>query len=325
MTWYVDEDFSWLEEKLANDSVPAADINGLNQNNLQTWENMKALLGSDEEPAKTFIEIVADVAAVEAKVQLHDPSIMRTILSNDPGDTAHDIAFTAGWEIDSSGLYRMGGSAWTKRGDATWDEGNNAGALFSGADMAANTWYVPWKIRNDTDGSIDYGLDTYANWLTNLPDGYSVARRLGLLRTLADGNLMQFKQTGNFFRRTNYTASDYYKGGGLPTARTAIAVFAPPNLPSLIHAALSNASDMWSPDVPAIWLTDQYDNDRAPVNNYNNASGFASVSSAHQGYINNYSTWLVPNTSSQIYLKCSTAHTAMSIHVWCEAWIDTGI
>ena len=315
MTWYVDEDFSWLEEKLANDSVPAADINGLNQNNLQTWENMKALLGSDEEPAKTFIEIVADVAAVEAKVQLHDPSIMRTILSNDPGDTAHDIAFTAGWEIDSSGLYRMGGSAWTKRGDAAWDEGNNAGALFSGADMAANTWYQVWKIRNDNDGSIDYGWDSLANGITNIPVGYSISRRIGYLRTNASANLKPFFQEGNHFSWK--TSANDYTLANPGTNAVLAAVHGPPDTVCNVNFSIRNdGADSTFYGL----MTSPYSNDIVPTYLINTVSSRGGTAGS--------STNTVPiklDSSSRVRYRLSASGANHHASFRVESWIDTGI
>jgi hypothetical protein len=112
-------------------------------------------------------------------------------------DTDHDILFGSGSCTDSTNAIILTGSALTKQIDASWAAGDDAGGLFSGS-VAANTVYYMFVIREDSDGSIDYGFDT-SIIAANRPAGWTYYRKIGVGRTNSSSNfiLSQWIRGGN--------------------------------------------------------------------------------------------------------------------------------
>ena len=120
-------------------------------------------------------------------------------LSNNSGDSDHDIDIAAGAAADSGNTHGLilTGAGLTKELDATWASGTGAGGLFTGS-IAANTWYHVFVIRNTTTDAIDAGFDTSLT-AANIPSGYTQYRRLGSVVTDASSNILGFYQTGDMF------------------------------------------------------------------------------------------------------------------------------
>lgn len=118
-------------------------------------------------------------------------------LSNDT-DTDHDILIATGSAADSSNATLLSlSTAITKRIDATWAAGDDAGGLFSGS-VANNTTYHIFLIEKDSDGSIDAGFDTSLT-AANIPAGYTKYRRIGSVLTDGSANIINFVQHGDDF------------------------------------------------------------------------------------------------------------------------------
>lgn len=118
-------------------------------------------------------------------------------LSNDT-DTEHDILIAVGECRDSSHAVNLVlGTAITKRIDATWAVGDDAGGLFTGS-VANDTWYHVFLIRKDSDGSIDAGFDTSVT-AANIPTGYTEYRRIGAVLSDGSANILNFYQHGDYF------------------------------------------------------------------------------------------------------------------------------
>lgn len=109
-------------------------------------------------------------------------------ISVNADDTAHDIDFNSGVIADSSGasLLILSG-AMTKRLDAAWAAGNDAGGLFSGA-VANNTTYYCFIVESNADQSIDCGFDTDID-AANIPGGYTNYRRIASFSTDGSANI----------------------------------------------------------------------------------------------------------------------------------------
>jgi len=123
-------------------------------------------------------------------------------LSNNVTDAANDIDIAVGSARGSNDNFDMVRTAvLTKRIDAIWAAGSNAGGLFGGA-KAADTWYHVHLIRKDSDGAIDAGFDVSAA-AANIPAGHTAFRRLGSVLTDATSNIIAFKQVGDEFQWTN--------------------------------------------------------------------------------------------------------------------------
>ena len=125
-------------------------------------------------------------------------------LSND-SDADHDIAIAVGVCRDSADAQTLVLSTiMTKRIDATWSAGDDAGGLFTGS-VATDTWYHVFLIRKTSDGSIDAGFDTSVS-AANIPAGYAAYRRIGSVKTDGSSNIKPFVQFGDRFTWSAPTA-----------------------------------------------------------------------------------------------------------------------
>ncbi len=154
-------------------------------------------------------------------------------LSN-AADADHDITIASGWVVDSTGIYNLNlPSPLTKQIDATWVAGDNAGGLFSGAALTADTFYYVFLIRKDSDGSIDAGFDDN-KLATNIPAGYTAFRRLrGVPFTDSSSNILGFYQDGDYFWY-NSAIQDVSSTNGVTTTRALFTVSVPPDFVGLM-------------------------------------------------------------------------------------------
>ncbi|MCW5760107.1 MAG: hypothetical protein KIS90_10105 [Phenylobacterium sp.] len=140
-------------------------------------------------------------------------SIHGMVLSNAQADPLNDITISAGLVRDSTNTASgVAGAARTKRLDAAWAAGDNAGGrLNAGAPSNAATYHVHALI-NPATGAVEYGFDTSPTAPTMtapVAAGYTKFRRLGavVLETAAT-TIRQFKQFGDWFeykeRSTDY-------------------------------------------------------------------------------------------------------------------------
>jgi hypothetical protein len=126
-------------------------------------------------------------------------------MSNDT-DASHDIAIAVGQCRDSTNVQPMLLSAiLTKRIDATWAAGDNAGGLCDtdfasgGGDAEASTWYHVHLIKH-ADGTVDAGFDKSLTATELLDDsGYTYYRRIGSVLTDGAKSIVAFWQRGDWF------------------------------------------------------------------------------------------------------------------------------
>lgn len=118
-------------------------------------------------------------------------------ISNDAGDTAHDILILEGQCRDAadSQNIRMTNNI-IKQIDANWAEGDSAGGFPSGLTLSNNTWYHVFVIAK-TDGTVDAGFDTSLTATNLLADatGYTKYRRVGSVITDGSANIRAFAAT----------------------------------------------------------------------------------------------------------------------------------
>ena len=123
------------------------------------------------------------------------------ILTNDAGDTAHDIEIGIGSCLDSTNAFIFNLSAvLTKKIDATWAVGDDAGGIATALHPVQNTtWYYVHLIRKNADSSIDMVFDTSIT-AANKPAEYTYYRRIGAVLTDGSANIIKFRQqNGNEF------------------------------------------------------------------------------------------------------------------------------
>lgn len=164
------------------------------------------------------------------------------ILSNDGGDTTNDINVTAGSARDADDTVNLVLAAEiTKRIDATWTVGDNAGGMNTGS-VANSTWYEVHLIRRSDTGVVDVMFTTTANRAT-LPTSYDSQRQIGWVRRGVATNL-QFTQIGDHFTLTTQVQD---VGTGPTATATQVTLTVPPNTiarfrGSLYFAAFETAS-----------------------------------------------------------------------------------
>jgi len=100
-----------------------------------------------------------------------------------------NVDIAAGKAIDSTNTENMTLQAFTKLADTAWAVGDAAGALLNGS-LAANTAYDIWAILTTDRTTTDYGFDTVANGIANIPTGYTLSRKIGRFFTDADINIL---------------------------------------------------------------------------------------------------------------------------------------
>tara|TARA_R100000808_G_scaffold4213_1_gene14031 strand:- start:1472 stop:3025 length:1554 start_codon:yes stop_codon:yes gene_type:complete len=119
------------------------------------------------------------------------------VLSRDSGDTSHDINITAGSCKDATGVENIVlRSEITKRIDATWAIGNDAGGMASGESLAANIVLYVWLIKNTGTGNVDALISTSDSSPT-MPSGYDVKRYIGNWKLDASNNLVNGRWNGS--------------------------------------------------------------------------------------------------------------------------------
>lgn len=124
-------------------------------------------------------------------------AIVGMTLSNAVADPVNDITVAAGLcasDGTQPALMQLA-SAITKRTDAAWAAGNNAGGWLDGAAMPDGTGHV-FAIRRPDTGQVDVGLS--ASLTPALPTNYTQRRRIGsVLRAAAA--LRPFQQVNDRF------------------------------------------------------------------------------------------------------------------------------
>ena len=125
------------------------------------------------------------------------------VLSNDSGDTEHDINITAGVCMDSTNgrLIRLS-SEITKRADSAWSVGDDAGGMDTGT-VTTSTFYYVYLIKRSDTGVVDVCISASIPSTgptiddTPIPTAYDYYRCIGFLRSDGSGNIINFKIYGN--------------------------------------------------------------------------------------------------------------------------------
>lgn len=137
--------------------------------------------------------------AIEALAPFPAGHLSGMILSNDSGDTDHDINITAGTARDSTDVENLKSSSeMTKQIDAVWAAGNDAGGLVSTATLSTSIDYYLYAIWKASDGSVDFYYDdskTAANIASVDGGAYTKFRYLGMVTTDGSSNILGFTHT----------------------------------------------------------------------------------------------------------------------------------
>lgn len=134
------------------------------------------------------------------------------IISNNAIDPAYDIDVSTGICRDSGNVAFISlASTITKRIDAAWATGTDAGGLPSGLTLTAGTFYRVFVLRNPTTGAVDAGFDTSAT-ATNLltaATGYTQYRQVGWVKTNSTPTIIKMGHVDGGFYRWNVPTRDH--------------------------------------------------------------------------------------------------------------------
>lgn len=230
------------------------------------------------------------------------------ILSNDAGDTEHDIEVSVGAcrDKDDSGDIELT-SAITKRIDASWSAGDGNGGLDTGS-VAADTWYHVFAMM--VNGVADACFSTSASAPTMSPGPIYRYRRIGSVLTDGSANIIAFTQFGDqFLWMTPMEDANAVSVGTsavtcVLSVPNGIQVLAICNWTSTFKSATTHYAYFSSPDV-----TD---------------NAVTSPSTTHQGpgatEPNDIGLNLRTDTSAQVRIRASVTGSAYYINT--AGWID---
>lgn len=147
-------------------------------------------------------------------------------MANNSTDLANDIDFTDGFCYDLATKEKIVCIAMTKRLDAVFATGINAGGLDSGT-IAINTWYHCFAISR-ADGTSDFLFSTSADSPT-MPTGFVNKRRIGSVKTDSNSGIVPFYQNGTIFLYLS-RVTEYAYGGPGWSSETALSLHVPPSV-----------------------------------------------------------------------------------------------
>ena len=119
-------------------------------------------------------------------------------IANNTTDANNDIDFSGGNFVFSDFSGQAYVPAMTKRLDANWTAGTNQGGLDTGTKLNSQGYGV-YAIYNPTTNVADYLFTATGVTAITLPSGFTKLKYIGSILTNSSGNIIAFKQAGNYF------------------------------------------------------------------------------------------------------------------------------
>lgn len=170
-------------------------------------------------------------------------------VTNDSGDSDHDINIISGWIADSTGQYALFlASTLIKQIDATFAVGTNSGGLSNqdnGGTVQASTLYKVYLISKSTDPSdCDVIIaTTQANALADTvvsAAGFDLARRIGAVFTNSGTNIREWSAIGLRGYLYDSPRADFNATGSTTWANATVIV--PPNQTGIFGYTINPAN-----------------------------------------------------------------------------------
>lgn len=229
-------------------------------------------------------------------------------LTNNVSDANNDIDFGAGVARDSANTGNLVLTATlTKQLDAAWVAG--AGGGIDTGSKAVSTWYHCYVISN---GATTDALFSTSATAPTMPAGYTMKRRVGVVRTNSSGNIIAFWQKKDEFWWTSPLVNtvDATTTTLSSSSVTYTMGFCPPNVCGIF--------DVWGFNSGAsllIYLRSLNSADEAVDGNGTNA-----LISGGSGHMQSDEIHLWTDASSQVAARAYAASTNMSIKTL--GWVD---
>ena len=234
-----------------------------------------------------------------------DKSFWPTVSVN-ASDNEHDIDFSSGIIIDTTGLVKIELDATTKQIDATWSAGDGFGGLFDGASLAADSTIYCFVIVKDDDGTVDAGFDDNST-ADNIPAGYMSYRRIAKFRLDGSSNIIPFHQRGDYF---------YFDGHVLDldttstsTTRTNVSVSVPDGAIGLFGVNIQKSSTSY------YVINSTYSDDASPSGTTANANV------GDQGEKASLEMMILVDDNGEISYRSSVSSVSY-FRIWSNGWID---
>jgi len=161
-------------------------------------------------------------------------------LTNNGTDAANDIDIAAGAVLDSTAAVDIVlATSLTKRLDANWAAGTNAGGLDTGA-KANSTLYAVWAIHPTVVSGASDSLFSTSFTTPTMPGGYSYKRLIGAIVTNGSGAIVPFLQVGDYFRYLASPIIDVNDGTMANGVVETATLSAPPLAKAHVYGYLSN-------------------------------------------------------------------------------------
>lgn len=150
-------------------------------------------------------------------------------LSRDSGDTSHDINVTAGAVLDSTGAKEIVlTSEITKRIDAGFSNGDDAGGLASGSSLSANGYVNVFVGLKSATSLVDVFFDTGSYDSPTPPTGFDYYRYLGMWPLDSSSNLENGVMKGGRFTKYADPAAEISSTVAYNTSEQTATINAPP-------------------------------------------------------------------------------------------------
>jgi hypothetical protein len=248
-------------------------------------------------------------------------------------DSASAITFSAGWArpieaLDDTHNMRRSTTMQKVYDGGGWDEAAAGGMLPSGVTKAASLSHPVFAISKP-DGTVNFGLDTRANYLTAallLADGgvvsagYTSARRIGWIMIDASDNIKEFTQQGDDFEFSsptqigNDTSTDDFSSGVDVGFNAAGQHAAFPETQCMVNIMLSTNSAVGD------WYFGPKSSDPGTPTE-TAASNFRAAAGVFRGYIQIFAAAVTPS-SGAVFCKDDGADTTTDIIIAAEGWRD---
>ncbi|MEE9598153.1 MAG: hypothetical protein V3V96_15385 [Acidiferrobacterales bacterium] len=162
-------------------------------------------------------------------------------LITDIGDTEHDVNCAAGEARDVLNAVTMAlATETTKQIDDAWAVGDDAGGLDTGS-VAADTLYAIWLIHRSDTGVVDILISaSFAD--PTMPTDYDAKRLIGAVCTDSSANLIDFNQSGDYFRYTSEVIQDINDASITSNTFEVAALSVPPSAIAHFYVLATNAT-----------------------------------------------------------------------------------
>lgn len=236
--------------------------------------------------------------SANVQLRLAPMGIQGLVPANNAVDALKDIDISPGIARDDADSVDMVlASAITKRLDAAWAVGNNAGGLSTGV-AAADTWYYLWLIKRMDTGVVDVMFDPSIT-VPTMPAGYGKRRPIGAVKTDGSINILAFvaleTHGGGIEHWWKTPILDVNSvGAHAATLRT---MSVPPGIRAKLTGIAGITSTNTADNISALYISDPLTNDVAPTVAGAAMASFRSSNSAPRDAAQ-FQVWT--NTSAQV-------------------------